>query len=338
MIVKKTPVLKAFLNIDYVKKLSNFVGFDCGDHPVFYDIETTGLSRYSSFLYLIGALAQENNCWFLYQWMAEKENEEQEVLCEFFDFMKPATASFQFNGKTFDQPYLEERYKRYSLPSPFVHIPAMDLYQELKPCRDLLKLNKMKLTDLEKFLGISDRVYCDGKDCIGMYQSYSQNADSILLETILGHNMEDLFGLEKIFHMLGYPVLFNGGFVPKTASLEDEGLLIRFELPAPVPVSVSKKGEGFYFTCQEQKGALMAEVKNGKAKQYYRNYKDYDYIPGEETAMPKALSRYMDKSLRRPAKPETCFTWFRCDEGFLKDSGKQSRYLNSTLPCLLQLK
>ena len=146
-----------------------------------------------------------------------------------------------------------------------------------------------------------------------MYQSYSQNADSILLETILGHNMEDLFGLEKIFHMLGYPVLFNGGFVPKTASLEDEGFLIRFELPASVPVPVSKKGEGFYFTCQEQ-------------------------IPGEETAMPKALSRYMDKSLRRPAKPETCFTWFRCDEGFLKDSGKQSRYLNSTLPCLLQLK
>ncbi len=256
----------------------------------------------------------------------------------FSDFMKPATATFQFNGKTFDQPYLEERYKRYSLPSPFVHIPAMDLYQGLKPCRDLLKLNKMRLTDLEKFLGISDRVYCDGKDCIGMYQSYFQNADSILLETILGHNMEDLFGLEKIFHMLGYPVLFNGGFVPKTASLEDEGLLIRFELPAPVPVPVSKKGEGFYFTCQEQKGALMAEVKNGKAKQYYRNYKDYDCIPGEETAMPKALSRYMDKSLRRPAKPETCFTWFRCDEGFLKDSGKQSRYLNSTLPCLLQLK
>ena len=31
MIVKKTPVLKAFLNIDYVKKISNFVGFDCGE-------------------------------------------------------------------------------------------------------------------------------------------------------------------------------------------------------------------------------------------------------------------------------------------------------------------
>lgn len=338
MIVKKTPVLKAFLDIDYVKKISNFVGFDCGEYPVFYDIETTGLSRNSSFLYLIGALAQENNSWFLYQWMAEKESEEPKILCEFFDFMKSASATFQFNGKTFDQPYLEERYKRYSLSSPFIHIPAMDLFQELKPCRELLKLNKMKLTDLEKFLGISDRVYCNGKDCISMYQSYSQNADAILLNTILGHNMEDLLGLGEIFHMLGYRVLLDGEFIPNEASLEDKRLLIRFELPVPVPVPVSKKGEDFYFTCQEQKGALMAEVKNGKVKQYYRNYKDYDYIPGEETAVPKVLSRYMDKSLRLPAKPETCFTWFYCDETFLKDRAKQSSYLNSTLPCLLRLK
>ena len=52
--------------------------------PVFYDIETTGLSRYSTFLYLIGAVMQENNKWFLHQWMAEKEDEKPEILCEFF--------------------------------------------------------------------------------------------------------------------------------------------------------------------------------------------------------------------------------------------------------------
>ena len=72
MIVKKMPILQGFPDFETVKKLSNSVSFDCGNAPVFYDIETTGLSRYSTFLYLIGAVMQENNKWFLYQWMAEK--------------------------------------------------------------------------------------------------------------------------------------------------------------------------------------------------------------------------------------------------------------------------
>lgn len=338
MIVKKMPILQAFPDIDYVKKISKSVYFDCGNHPVFYDIETTGLSRYSSFLYLIGALAQENGNWFLYQWMAENEREEQRILCEFFDFMKNATATFQYNGASFDQPYLEERYKKHNLPSPFEGIPAMDLYRELKPCRELLKLDKMKLTDMEGFLGMSERVHCDGGACIRIYRSYIRSRDPGLLETILGHNEEDLIGLENIFHMLSYRLLFTGKFIAETACIEDGTLLMRFQLPLSVPAPVSKKGTDFYFTCQNGKGAFMTNLKDGRARRYYQNYKDYDYIPGEETAVPKALSRYMDKSLRCPAKPETCFTWFRCGEEFLRDSVAQSSYLNGTLPCLLKLK
>ena len=41
--------------------------------------------------------------------------------------------------------------------------------------------------------------------------------------------------------------------------------------------------------------------------------------------MPKILSRYMDKSLRKNARPETCYTWFLCDESFLNDKDKQKR-------------
>ena len=71
MIVKKMPILQGFPAPDTVKflsstelKLSEFI-------PVFYDIETTGLSRYSTFVYLIGAVKREQNQWILTQWLGE---------------------------------------------------------------------------------------------------------------------------------------------------------------------------------------------------------------------------------------------------------------------------
>ena len=335
MIVKKTPILQGFLDFNSVKLLSNSVSFDCGSHPVFYDIETTGLSRYSTFLYLIGALTQENNNWFLHQWMAESPDEEKELLCIFSDFLKHSSSTIQYNGKTFDQPYMEERYKIHNLPSPFVHLPSFDLYQELKSCKKLLKLEKMKQPDLEAFLGLPKREHCDGGKCIRLYNTYVNKHDSELRDTIMGHNEEDMLGLGRIFSMLSYSALSSEGYEPLSAFLEDQKLIIRFRLPVPVPVPVSKKGLDFYFTCEGEEGALSAEIKDGKAKQYYKNYKEYDYIPQEDTAIPKILSQYMDRSLKTPARPETCYTWFLCNETFLEDKDKQKQYLNHTLPCLL---
>lgn len=101
-----------------------------------------------------------------------KEDEEPEILCEFFNFLTSASSTIQYNGRRFDQPYLEARYKKHNLPSPFGNLPVLDLYQELKPCKDLLKLERMKQPDLEEFLGLNSRLHCDGGQCIRLYKSY----------------------------------------------------------------------------------------------------------------------------------------------------------------------
>lgn len=335
MIVKKLSILQGFSDFETVKKLSKSVSFDCGTTPVFYDIETTGLSRYSTFLYLIGAVKQENNKWFLYQWMAEKEDEESEILCEFFNFLASATSTIQYNGKRFDQPYLEERYKKHNLPSPFGNLPALDLYQKLKSCKDLLKLERMKQPDLEEFIGMNSRVHCDGGQCIRLYKSYLKNPEAESGQILLGHNQEDLLGLGQIFSMLGYRALMEGSYLPLKAEADENQVILHFQLPAPVPKPVSKKGKDFHVTVQKQEGALLVTSTSQRIRQYYRDYKAYDYIPGEDTAMPRQLSQYMDKSLKIPATPETCYTWFSCGEAFLNSSEKQAKYLKSTLPCLL---
>lgn len=55
-------------------------------YTCFYDIETTGLSRNSTYLYLIGAVGIEDETWYFYQWMAENASEEETILRIFHNF------------------------------------------------------------------------------------------------------------------------------------------------------------------------------------------------------------------------------------------------------------
>ena len=87
MIVKKIPILQGFPAPDTVNYLSNVKNELSDNNAIFYDIETTGLSRYTASVYLIGAVHYEKNQWMLYQWMAENEEEEAAVLQEFSVFL-----------------------------------------------------------------------------------------------------------------------------------------------------------------------------------------------------------------------------------------------------------
>ncbi len=70
------------------------------------------------------------------------------------------------------------------------------------------------------------------------------------------------------------------------------------ELSVAVPISVSCGNSLFYLTVSGYEAKMLVHLNHGKLRQYYRNYKDYEFIPGEDTAMPKSITRYMDKSLQ----------------------------------------
>lgn len=62
-------------NIDHFATYHEFLGYS-PKSSLFFDIETTGFSPQSSFLFLIGMLYQENDCWKLTQLLAEEPEDE----------------------------------------------------------------------------------------------------------------------------------------------------------------------------------------------------------------------------------------------------------------------
>ena len=154
MIVKKMPILQGFPDFETVKFFTGKFFQKYNFTPVFYDIETTGLSRNSTYLYLIGAVGIEDETWNFYQWMAENASEEETILRIFSQFLQQYNLMISYNGERFDQPYLEARYEKYGIPSPFTGKQSLDLYLTLKPLKSLLKLSAMKQPCMEEFLGI----------------------------------------------------------------------------------------------------------------------------------------------------------------------------------------
>ena len=336
MIVKKLPISADFPSFDTIEKMGEITGFEDNSEPVFYDIETTGLSQKSCFIYLIGAIAREGSGWILCQWMAEDLSEESKIIHAFFDFIQNCTSLIQYNGSRFDQPFLEARAGQYNITSPLSGLSSLDLYKELKVCRPLLGLSGMKQPDLEFFLRQSPRRFCDGGKCIQLYKAYLHSKGSDLAGILLGHNREDLIGLGNITSMLGYRALY-GGIYTLSASEKGESYSALLSLPTPLPVPVSVETDFFSLEASENEARVTVPVANGKLKQFYADYKNYDYIPAEDTAIPRAISQYMDKRLKKPAVPETCYTWFPCGDDFMKDHGRQLQYLRHTLPCMLSL-
>ena len=58
----------------------------------------------------------------MYQWMIENEEEEPELLKAFAVFLQDFSCTIQYNGDSFDQPYLDARYQIHGLSSPFTKL------------------------------------------------------------------------------------------------------------------------------------------------------------------------------------------------------------------------
>lgn len=317
----------------------------------FFDIETTGFKACSSHLYLIGAafrtpsgdaqvqcnpqtphravqtdigagLTPSVSDWTIIQWLAERPQEETALLRAFSDFMTDFDTVIHFNGKRFDIPYLEEKYEQYQIASPFTEKASVDLYQDFRPLKAFLNLERMNQKSLEVFLGLNRDDQYDGGKLIPVYREYCKTGSEDLLRLLLLHNREDVSGMSTLTSLYGYlnvcqhpvgaPYISfsdDTAFLTELLTAKDGTmeLLFTFELKTPVPVPVSKMLDYGYLTLKKSTGKLLIHVLNDTLYYYFPNYKDYYYLTQEDQAVHKSVAAYVDKQYRKQAKADTCY-------------------------------
>lgn len=279
------------------------------EDALFFDIETTGLSHKKSHLYMIGAIYSEAGQLTFIQWFLQRPSEEKEVLQEFSTLVRQAGTVIHYNGQTFDVPYIREKCHHWDLEDPFSENPqlqSLDLFRKMLPLKNILQMSSMKQKDMEQLLHYPRTDQKDGKELIQVYQHYLQTAGEEELRLLLLHNRDDLFGMLAIygFHTALQSLL--SGEDPEIA-IEGAHLLIRKRLPLAFPVDLHMDSEYGILHIENNLLVLAITGTDSCLRHYFSNYKDYYYLPLEDTAIHKSVGIYVDPSCREKAKADSCY-------------------------------
>ena len=293
----------------------------------FFDIETTGFAAESTYLYLIGCSYYKDGSFQLIQWFSEDIREEALLLTSFFSFLNNYEVLLHYNGTGFDLPYLQKKCSLLGLDYSFDQFLSIDLYKKISPIKKIFPLNNFRQKTLELFLNVKRTDTASGGDLIQVYQSYlgkkhyedlikkrkpaeilqAPSEAELLLHQLLLHNEDDLRGLLLISPILNYVELFEKPIRILQAGVDGNRFVIHFELSVDLPVPVTFGNDLAHITAGGTRAVLSIYVLEGELKHFYDNYKDYYYLPAEDTVLHKSVADFVDKAFKSKAKPSNCY-------------------------------
>jgi hypothetical protein len=194
----------------------------------------------------------------------------------------------------------------------------IDIFKIVSKLKFLLGLPNYKQKSIESFLGLPRSDKMNGGELIEVYKDYVENPSDEALSLLLLHNYEDVLGMTDLLPILSYSEIFKGKYRILSAGAESyrtfdgsdgKEFMIVLKNHDPVPRMVSlKNDDGIYLKLEDDKAFLRLPVFEGELRYFLPNYKDYYYLPAEDTAMHKSVAGFVDKEFRRPAKASTCYT------------------------------
>lgn len=285
---------------------------------LFFDIETTGLKKETTSLYLIGCGYYNNGCLCTRFFFGEDTDDELTVLSSFFEFADNFKVLVHFNGTKFDLPYLKYKADKYSISNPLDSMESFDIYTSIKPLRYILFRESMRQKCVEDFLQIVRNDTYNGGELIPIYFEYSQTHSKELFNLLMMHNREDVIGMHRIFPILNYlelskcSVSYKDNKILTYTDLSGKNrkemlLMYSFDIALPQSFNVKSKDIYFKFDAANKLLTIRLPIYSGELLHFFDNYSDYYYLPFENTCIHKSIASAVDKSCRQKATKSTCY-------------------------------
>ena len=303
---------RAEMNIDYpIEKFSD------REKILYFDIETTGLSRKYCSIYLIGVMYFDDGEWMYAQWFADNYNDEANVIMAFEKFIKDYDCLIHFNGNSFDIPFVKERAEKYNIDLDLDRLNSVDIYKDISSLKNILNLPNLKQKTLEEAIGIKRTDPFSGGELVEVYKEYVRTKDEKLIYPLLLHNREDVLYMGKITELLNLCDFFKGGFEISDWNVSEykdmngnnkKELVINIVSNKSISaVDISQVDNAYSLLIRDNRCQLKIKVLEDTLKLFFDNYKDYYYLPEEDKAIHKSVSQFVDKKYREQAKASTCY-------------------------------
>jgi len=165
----------------------------------FLDTETTGLAGGAgTAAFLIGVGWVDGERFRVRQYFMRDYHEEGALLHALASELSSFEALVTFNGKMFDVPLLDARFRLNRARFPLTGVPHLDL---LHPARRLWKarLESCRLQSLEaELMGLRRHGDIPGEDIPQVYFDWVRRRDSRLLARVFEHNRQDIVSLAAL--------------------------------------------------------------------------------------------------------------------------------------------
>ncbi len=280
-----------------------------------FDIETTGFIADKCILYLIGCTFYEKGSWVYTQYFAEGKSDEPIILKEFFKLCELFKHTISFNGETFDMPFINKKSIEYNISSnPMYKLNSIDLYKLIKKYKGFFKLDNIKQKTIEKFLGIERKDLYTGGELIEQYYEYLSTRSPLLEYNLLLHNADDLFGmlqLVKVMTHINYITSLSAIKKEDVNNISLNNNILYFEITTSAPCPLNQ-----IITCDTYKVVFKRQSQNIKVSisvfvhtlyHFFKDNKNYYYMPDNDEAIHKSIGVYLDASKRISATSTNCY-------------------------------
>jgi len=163
---------------------------------LFTDTETTGLAGGTgTFVFMIGVGCFQDEHFHLWQFFARDYSEEMAMLYLVDRLTKPLQFVVTFNGKQFDLPLLQTRYRLSRMDTALHQLAHFDL---IYPSRRIwrTRLENCRLNTLERsLLGVIRRGDVPGDEIPQLYFDYLRSQNATLIARVFYHNAQDILSL-----------------------------------------------------------------------------------------------------------------------------------------------
>lgn len=287
------------------------------EESIFFDIETTGFSPTSASVYLIGCARRKGKHICIDQFFAESPREEKVIISAFVELLKQYKTIISFNGVGFDIPFLKAKCDLYDIAENFSGYNYLDIFKSVSQIKFLLNLENYKQKTVEKFLGIDRADKYNGGELINVYYEFVKSKDEEALELLMLHNYEDVLGMTSLLPILSYTEFFNGQYSITETKIapyqtvdgqEKFDFIITLKNDYIIPKRLSKRTDSFYLILNKETASIRVPVYSGELKYFFRDYKNYYYLPEEDRAIHKSLAGFVDKDYREKCHANNCYT------------------------------
>ncbi|MGP1433357.1 MAG: ribonuclease H-like domain-containing protein [Catonella sp.] len=295
------------------------------EETVYFDIETTGFSADVTALYLIGCIYYENGKYCLIQWFAEDNKSEKEAIITFNNFLKDKKYLICYNGITFDLPYLKKKFEKHGLRFDTDNFTIIDLYRVFSSFKNLLGINRFKQKDIENYLSIARDDKYSGGELIKWYAMYlrlryGETAEKEeIYHTLLLHNSDDLIGMARLTCLYNFLQKINqliNSDCMLDISFETDKSINKIFFTTIVEHRLAKNFNLYKDDCNLEIKPIDNQIKimlslktfDSELKLFYKDYKNYFYLPKEDIIIHKNLAAFVDKENKEKATASNCYT------------------------------